>query len=456
MAESEPLRPERRWWYQVALLFLAGLAVRLAFVALEPATKLRGDERVWTALGLELAAAPPASFDPLQSGLLFYPPLHPYLIGLTYVLGGSLKAFKLLQALLGAALVLAVACVGRRALGAKVGLVVAAFAAFYPELIWYSAHFWSEPLFILLLWWGLERALAADDGGTGAAAAGGLLLGLAALTREIPLYFLPILVAWLSWRRGRQGVVRAAVLAAATVATVAPWTLRNWVQFDAFVPVSTMGGRALWEANAPGDRDKVYAEHDRLTAEESPVAAYRYATAEGLRAIRERQPLWIFEKTIREVAGVFTPVSMALVQIEKRGYGPLQPRTTWLVAAALILPYLAVMLLAIPGLARAECTRPLSLLVLFSGFYLLLHIVVHGHHRFRLALLPIVFILAASTLRCAGAALRPWTPRRRLAAGVLLVALVTVSAQGVAGFLKEPAFTGRPRPSEEASTAGEG
>ena len=137
---------------RTALLFLVGLAVRLAFVAAEPATRPLGDERTWLALGLEWVAAPPFSFDPLKSPLLFYPPLHPYLVGAAAALGGGLGAVKLVQALLSALLVPAVALVGRRTFGPHVGLAAAAATAVFPTLVWYSAHFWSEPLFLVLLW----------------------------------------------------------------------------------------------------------------------------------------------------------------------------------------------------------------------------------------------------------------------------------------------------------------
>ena len=63
----------------------------------------------------------------------------------------------------------------------------------------------------MLLWWGFERLLAADapDGRALTAAAAGLLWGLAILTRETVLYFLPLAAAWLALARvGRGGGAR--------------------------------------------------------------------------------------------------------------------------------------------------------------------------------------------------------------------------------------------------------
>jgi hypothetical protein len=223
-------------------------------------------------------------------------------------------------------------------------------------------------------------------------------------------------------------------------AVVAPWTLRNWVRFGAFVPVSTMGGRALWEGNTLGDRAALYAEHDRIARDEGQVAAYRHAVREGLRSIRERQPRWIVDKAAQALEGLFTPVDMAVVQVQKGSYGPPGARAAWTAAAITIPPYLAATALFVVGLARVRWTRPRTLLVLFFAFYVLLHVVVHGHHRFRLPLLPVMFTFAASVLPGLDGAPAPWTPVRRLAAAILLLAFVASSARSLAELTRDPTF----------------
>jgi hypothetical protein len=221
---------------------------------------------------------------------------------------------------------------------------------------------------------------------------------------------------------------------------VAPWTLRNWVRFDALVPVSTMGGRALWEGNTLGDRGQLYAEHDRISREEGQVAAYRHAVREGLRSIRERQPRWILDKAVHELDGLFTPIEMVLVHLQKGGYGPPSLRAAWVVAAVTVPPYLAAMTLFIFGLARIRRTRARAILLLFFAFYVLLHVVVHGHHRFRLALLPVVFTVGASALFGLPGEAAPWTRARRLLAAALLLAFAVSVVRAVSGLPRDPAF----------------
>ncbi len=175
--------------------------------------------------------------------------MYPYFIAVLFALFGTLTAVKVAQCVLGSLLVLAVGRIGRVALGEPAALVAAGIAAFYPEIVWFCAHFWAETVFTVLVWWAFERVLEADArGSTGVAAAAGLLWGLAVLTRETVLYFLPFAALWLAWRRPGGGR-RAAVLVGTALLVVLPWTVRNYLVFETFVPVSTAGALNLWQGN---------------------------------------------------------------------------------------------------------------------------------------------------------------------------------------------------------------
>jgi 4-amino-4-deoxy-L-arabinose transferase-like glycosyltransferase len=201
----DPHRLSSRQW---VLVTSVAVALRLALLGLEPPGRLVA-ERVWVALARELLSV---GFDPLRSDLIFYPPLFPHVVGLALLCGGSLVAAKLLQILAGTLLVAAIASVGARVFGNRTGLAAGLCAAGYPDLVWYSVHLWSEPVFMALLWWGFDRLLAADERLSGrSAVAAGALLGLATLTREAILYFLPVAALWVAWRRP-GGAPRAALL----------------------------------------------------------------------------------------------------------------------------------------------------------------------------------------------------------------------------------------------------
>ena len=430
------MRPRRDT--TLILLFGAALGLRLLVVFLEPETRPLGDEPSWLAVA---DAVTSAGFHPLRLDGMFYPPLYPYLIAAVHGFFGTLTAVKLVQALVGALLVPVVASVGTRAFGRRTGLAAAAMAAFSPVSAWYAAHFWAEPLFVLLLWVGIERVLAADETARlTPTLVGGAALGLAALAREPALYFVPVAALWLAARRDERSLRRAGALLAAAFLVTGLWTIRNYVRYGAFVPVSTMGGRALWEGNTGRTRGEVYAEYDEVGAEQGMVAQHRFAIAEALREIEARQPGWLFEKIASEVPHLLSPDNMVLVQVRRRAYGPVTRLEIWLVALVTILPYLVLLGFFVPGLARLVPSRPRVLLLAFLLFYVLLHVLVHGHHRFRLPMLPAIYAIAASALPAAGAALAPFTPRRRALAALLALLLAATLVPGFVGLAAEPAF----------------
>jgi hypothetical protein len=393
-------------------LTLAALGVRAALLALEPATGPVADERTWTDWAKVVAERP----DPLAHRMIFHPPLYPYFLAGPYALTGSFEGAKWIQIAIASLLVPAVGRVGTMAFGARAGLAAAGFAAFYPELVWFSFHFWVENLFLVALWWGFERALSADASGrVRDAVASGALFGLAILARETALYFVPVLALWLAWRRGRPGLLRAGALVVLAAVVVAPWTWRNWRVFDAFVPVSTASGQNLFQGNTSIPRDETYKMVDAVAGR---IEQYRYARAMGLAAIRERQPGWIFEKLAEQMPMFWEAESMALIHVKRGAYGKVAPAAALALSAVMLAPYLAVLGLAVRGVYRLPWSRALVPLLLFVAYYNAIHVVAHGFNRYRLPVMPILFLLAAWGLRPDANA-----PVRRAAAAVAAIVL---------------------------------
>lgn len=388
-----------------------GLGLRLLFVALEPSARLVGDEVTWTAWGQEIAS-PEVRFSPAASRILFYPPVYPYFIALLLSGFGSLLAVKLAQAVVGALLVPAVGRLGARLFGDRAGGLAAVLTAIYPDLLWFSAHYWSETVFLALLFWGFERLLAAaGPQGREPVLLAGLLFGLASLTREPALYFIPLCALFLL--RAPGGRRHAVVFLLAALAVVTPWTLRNHLVYDAFVPVSTFGPFNLWLGNTRATRAEVYAEYAAVPGR---IGKYRHTQRRAVEAIAERQPGWIFEKLRDELPRFWEADSQALAHLRRGAYESVSPGAARLASAAVVLAYLAALALFVLGVARAPLGRGASLLLVFAAYYALLHVASHGFARFRLPVLPILLLFAAAGLE------RPKAPvslRRRLAATAL-------------------------------------
>jgi hypothetical protein len=438
--------------------------------------------------------------------MIFYPPLYPYFIAAVHELTGSLTAVKLAQAVLGALLAAAIACVGAHVFGARVGLLGGLLAALAPDVVWFAAHFWSETLFLALIWAAIERVLAADrdassarraepssllstvpsadassarraepsslsstvrsadassarraepsspvstvrfaDASMGKAIAGGVLWGLAVLTRETALYFVVVAAGWLAWKRGAAGGRRAAAFLVGALLMVAPWTYRNWVVFDAFIPVSTAGGQNLFQGNTRIARDTTYEMVDDVRGR---VEQYRYAMRMGLRAIWERQPTWIFEKLYEQMPNFWEADNLAIIHVKRGadtppgGYGPTRVSTAWLVAALTVFPYLAVLVGFVIGLRDLPLTRYTLFLVAFLLYYNAIHVVTHGFARYRLPVMPVVFLIAAWGFVAPRASRPAPTPARRVVAALVAVVLLLCLVPGVRQTVAHPAFGG--------------
>jgi hypothetical protein len=436
-------------------LAAAALVVRAAYLVLEPRCALTGDEPSWIELGRQLAR-PAIAFSPLRSDLVFYPPVYPYFVGALYRLFGSMAAVLWVQVVLGALLVPVVGRAAARAFGPRASVVAAAFTAFYPELVWYPAHYWSETVFLLLLWAAIERALAADAAASWrTAAAAGVLFGLATLTRELALYLVPLVLLWMvrPWAVGatsvgtrivlsRNRLVGAGALLLATVLTIAPWAIRNAIVFRAFIPVSTMGGLNLWQGNTTLTHLQIY---DVLAGIDGAVAQDRYCRRLAWETIAARQPGWVFEKLAEQMPEFWKAGSEVLDHLVGRGAcGPLAPARLVAIELVLVLPYLALLALALIGVARLRFTPPAVLLLVLAAAYNAAHVAAYATTRFRLPVLPLLFMLAGALVVGRGDnSLAPLRGRRLALLAVLALVALAVVAPGLEELLTWRRLTGR-------------
>ena len=419
----------------LAVLTVAALAVRVAWLVLEPRCALTGDEPSWIEIGRQIGR-PAIGFSPFRSDLVFYPPVYPYFVGALFRAFGTMKAVLWAQVVLGALLVPVVGRAGTLAFGRRVGLVAAAATAFYPELVWYPAHYWGETVFLLLLWWAIERTLAADARRSRrVAVAAGIIWGLAILTREIALYLVPIAAVWMLRPRGGADEkarprkiqdLTPAVLVLAAGVTVLPWTVRNAVVFRAFVPVSTMGGLNLWQGNTTLTHLQIY---EVLATKGGPVEQDRYCRRMAWETIATRQPAWILEKLRSEMPEFWKAGSEVLDHLVGReACGPMALGKLIFIELLVVLPYVAVLGLFLVGLACVRLSGRGLFLLLFLAAYNAAHVAAYATTRFRLPVLPVVFMVAAAVV--AGrrdGRLRPLRGFRLvLLAGLALAALATL------------------------------
>lgn len=213
----------------------------------------------------------------------YSPGLPLFAAGLYAVSGGvHAQLARLVLALVGALSVLFAYLLGRRLMrplpnrpkASEVGLagvapaLIGAFVvAIYPALLEYQGMLMSEPLAATLLSGGVLAMLWAWDDGRWRWLLPGVLFGALALTRPeyLAIAGLVALVVFVREARDdwRASLARAAIFLLGLVVVVAPWTVRNAVALDRFVPISTGGGQVLFAGTylpSDGDPEKVGAE----------------------------------------------------------------------------------------------------------------------------------------------------------------------------------------------------
>jgi 4-amino-4-deoxy-L-arabinose transferase-like glycosyltransferase len=275
-------RPSR---LAIALVLLA-LAVRLMAAVAVFDDPLAFDARDYDRYARSIATGNgyPEAFAPYGGPTAYRPPGFPTFLAGAYALrGGSdpppgwrvyrggyqpdqrqVNAGRIAQAFLGAAVVALIGVVAFQLFGARVALVSMGIAALYPPLVIAGLSLFSEPLFIAFVLAALAAALRARAGPLHVvrwAVLSGVLAGLAWLTRSNGFVLFPALclLVWTATPRLslRALAAPAAVLAAAAL-VVAPWTIRNAIELDAFFPVSSEGGYTLagtYNATSANDPD---------------------------------------------------------------------------------------------------------------------------------------------------------------------------------------------------------
>jgi len=267
---AERSAAELRW---LGVILALAFALRLAWVLYamrepqgvhDPAFYIGYGVAIAGGGGYQLPAVPPISAGPTA----YYP------VGYSAALGAIFALLKqsplpenytlangYFQIFLGVVSVYFVYEIGRRLFTPAVGLLAAAWLAVFPNLIFHTATFLTETLFIFLILAAILALITEDwrerTPGPARLAVFAVLLAASAYVRPISLLLIPLVPAlWLYTRLGWQRALRdTALIVAVTVAAIAPWTVRNLIRMDGFVIMSTNFGDNLCmghQQDAPG------------------------------------------------------------------------------------------------------------------------------------------------------------------------------------------------------------
>jgi len=343
----------------------------------------------------------------------YFPPGYPYLLGGLYWaarLVGLEGSFPIVvgvaQSFVGAAGVVLTGILGRRTVGAAAGAVGAAIVAVLPNLIVHASVVLSETVAVtvmlafLVLAWPEDPTTMSRGRALGAGAALGVLL----LVRPVTAGVLgAVVVGWLLARvPWRTVLVRTVLVAGIGLLCLAPWTIRNAIRMDAFVPLSTNTGDNLCMGHAPGSAGafrylaacEVEASITDGTAGEVEADQQRRELA--LRHIRDdwgRQPrlVWLrLETTLgSDHDGIYASESyFEDLWLDEGVRNVIVRASDW--------SWAVVGVVGLVGVGRALWTRRPGpvVLVVIAAAVLAAPLLTFGDSRFKIPLVPVVALLA--------------------------------------------------------------
>jgi hypothetical protein len=348
-------------------------------------------------------------------------PLYYLFVAAIVAATGHLLPVQILQFVLDAGVAVATAGLGRRIAGPRGAWAGVVYALSF-HAIEQSASTLTENLHSPLFVAGLALLVAeaeAMEPRRRWLAASGFLLGLSGLARSVSTAFVPLAALWRARRARTRGeaVQVAALLALSAAAAILPWTARNVFVIGDFVPVESISVYNFWDDNAFVDGDRRRHQEGMIAGQPTLAAQRAQAMWFGWRGI-VRNPGPFADKAWRNLLHIVRLDGLhLLLRIE-------EPHPLWRHAALILLDD-TVMLATVPlflVFVVAGARSPArSLILLWSGYYLLMVVVIfHNEIRYRSTLLP--FALAGA----AGGAALLADPAARLRASVRASAFVGV------------------------------
>lgn len=248
----------RRGWLRHPALAIALLALllRLVFVlVLDPTPDFSGGDANWYMQNGRHLVRTGTTAGPLQSA-----PFYLVALGTVQVLvpgqpdadreynTAEMQVVRVIQSVLGTAVVLCVYALGSLLLTRRTGLLASAVLALSPALIIEAGNLTTESSFLFWMFGGLALYTWAwqHDAPPGRGEwlrwlLAGAVFGLATLTRAVFLLFPLGLALHLLLTRHRAGLRRAALLLVAYGAMVSTWTVYNLVEWDRVI----IGGEGI-------------------------------------------------------------------------------------------------------------------------------------------------------------------------------------------------------------------
>ncbi|MGE0451656.1 MAG: tetratricopeptide repeat protein [Vicinamibacterales bacterium] len=444
-------RIDRPFLRDAAAIFAVALALRLLHVWLLSRspyfTALLGDARSYDEWASRIAGG-----DWIGSEVFYQAPLYPYFLGTIYTLAGhSLGAVRVVQAVVGAGSCVFLGLAGYRLFSRRVGLIAGLALAAYAPAIFFDALLQKSVLdlfFVTLALWLIGRVADAPAAPRNWLALG-LALGALSLTRENALVFVIVVLGWALLGPRRQpprsafaARLRLAALFLCGLAIVlVPVAVRNYAVGGGFYLTTAQMGPNFYIGNNPAS-DGTYSalrygrgapEYERQDAtdlaelalgrELSPSEVSRYWMDQAFAFITGHPGAWL-KLTARKAALLVNATEMLDTESQES-----HAEWSWVLRAGGWFGHfgLLVPLAAIGAVLAWKDRSRLAVLYVMTAAYAASVVLFYVFARYRMPLVPMLLLFAASGVL----SLPAWIATADARARGLLAAL-TIAAIAVA------------------------
>jgi 4-amino-4-deoxy-L-arabinose transferase-like glycosyltransferase len=354
-----------------------------------------GDQFEYLQLGRNLLSSHELKFhdDRFDQDVYAYrTPGYPLLIA---VCGGSVRAVRVVHAILDTSTVLAIYLLARRFLDRGPSFWAAGLVAVNPFLIYFTGLILSETLFACMLAWGMcllarPRPIIAVTGM--------LVLALSVQVRPSAVGLVVLLAGAAAWNQGWHRVIRSTAIAAALVlAALLPWAERNahHPQLRAWIWTTTNGGVTLYDGFHDGATG---ASDQKAFLDSLKPTLWRLDEVQRDQYLAQAAHEWIAAHPGRALALAGSKVARTWSPIPLSSeYG----RDARYVAVGLIysLPFDVLFLI---GLWKAVLPRTAKVLLVLPAIYFTgIHALSVGSLRYRIPVEPPMAVIAGAALSAA-------------------------------------------------------
>lgn len=292
----------------VGLYYRVLFAYNVHFAGLHLGTQFGHDEYNYINMAVNIVEKGVYGYMTDGTPNAYVTPGYPLFLALIYSIFGSgektVLYVKLIQAVISVLSVVLVFFVGNKIGGRFVGLVAAAFCAFYPPFVLYSRHLLTETLYIFMfLLYFITLLYSLDSGKKRLHFLSGVLFAAAVLVRPLILILMPLpyIYKLLTSKKDARAVIsRFGVHLLGFVLLMLPWWIRNIVTLDSFIFLCTQSNPFYYGiirdyATLPPSENETI-DGIRLIFQNlinNPVTTIKWFTLDKLNIIFGKQDYWL-------------------------------------------------------------------------------------------------------------------------------------------------------------------